>query len=190
MIRVVMARLSTPTFSALAVLLALLACKKEESTPQPTATVAPVPVPPPTPAPPPAATSAAPGPESKTGIPTEGTSKPPTVAEWEAVGEITVRHSTPLGCETKLVREWLRVSCRTTSKGPYLIQGVKRTGGKDFGGIPPFVKKDVASIVTQVKKGIDAEYTFDWGNFTRKLVVAWPSGAPAPTIEFDSPPPK
>jgi hypothetical protein len=173
---------------------ALLACKSEETKPESppapvtAATTAPV------------ATSATPAPtesaaaarqETRTGlpIPTEGTSKPPSVAEWGAVGEITVRHSTPLNCETKLVREWLRVSCRTGGKGPYLIEGVKLTGGKDHGGIPPFVKKGVASIVTQVKTGMSAEYTFDWGNFTRKLTVAWPNGAPNPTIEFDAPPP-
>jgi hypothetical protein len=32
-------------------------------------------------------------------------SKVPTIKEWNAVGEITVRHSTPLGCETKMVRD-------------------------------------------------------------------------------------
>lgn len=183
----------TNVVSGIVVCAALLACKKEESKPEPV----PTPVAATTTAP--AATSAAPteraAPERQqttTGlpVPTEGTSKPPTVAEWGAVGEITVRHSTPLNCETKLVREWLRVSCRSSEKGPYLIEGVKLTGGKDHGGIPPFVKKGVASIVTQVKKGMSAEYTFDWGNFTRKLTVSWPNGAPNPTIEFDSPPPK
>jgi hypothetical protein len=182
----------TPSTLGIAVLLALLACKnEEEKKPEP------VPTTPAVTTPPPATTSAAPPVETApsrqqtaTGLPmpTEGTSKPPTVAEWGAVKEITVRHSTPLNCETKLVREWLRVSCRT--KMPYIAYGVKLTSGKDHGGIPPFVKKDVASIVTQVKKGMSAEYTFDWGSFTRKLTVAWPNGAPNPTIEFDSPPPK
>jgi hypothetical protein len=183
----------TNVVSGIVVCAALLACKKEETKPEPV----PTPVAATTTAS--AATSAAAPADSAperqqttTGlpVPTEGTSKPPTVAEWGAVGEITVRHSTPLNCETKLVREWLRVSCRSSEKGPYLIEGVKLTSGKDHGGIPPFVKKGVASIVTQVKKGMSAEYTFDWGNFTRKLTVSWPNGAPNPTIEFDSPPPK
>ncbi len=183
--------MKTNPLVGIVVLAALVACKKEESKPEaPRATQSAAPAP--------ASSevaehpSASPTEEAKPpGIqPTEGNSKPPTVAEWGAVGEITVRHSTPLGCETKLVREWLRVSCRSTEKGPYLIYGVKLTSGKDHGGIPPFVKKGVASIVTQVKKGMNAEYTFDWGSFTRVLKVAWPNGAPSPTIEFDSAPPK
>src|SRR5688572_11906765 len=98
-----------PTF-VLCVLLALLACKKgEEKKAEP---IAATPV---APAPPPATTSAAAPEESApsrqqtaTGLatPSEGTSKPPTVVEWGAAKEITVRHSTPLNCETKLVREW------------------------------------------------------------------------------------
>lgn len=173
---------------------ALLACKKEEAKPEGTpaataATAAPTPTPAATPAP--AAEPAAPKEESqaKTGIPTEGNSKPPTVAEWNDVGEITVRHSTPLACETKLVREWLRVSCRSGDDSKHKIQGVKLTSGADSGGIPPFTKKGVASIVTRVKKGMNAEYTFEWDSFSRKLEVSWPNGAPAPTIAFDQPPP-
>jgi hypothetical protein len=180
----------TTILGPLLLLSALLACKKEEAEKEPAPTAAaPVPspvVPPePTPAPRPSAEES----PSAGGIPTEGNSKPPTVAEWNAVGEITVRHSTPLGCETKLVREWLRVSCRTNEHSKYTIVGVKLTGGKDSGGIPPFEKKGVASIVTRVKKGMTAEYTFDWGSFTRKLSVAWPNGAPRPSIDFDEPPP-
>lgn len=170
---------------------ALFACKKEEpkpeSTPAPATATAPAAPPAATNEPPPAATKEPS--QARTGIPTEGNSKPPTVAEWGEVGEITVRHSTPLACETKLVREWLRVSCRSGDDSKHKIKTVKLTSGMDSGGIPPFTKKGVASIVTRVKKGMDAEYTFDWDTFSRKLKVAWPNGAPAPTIEFDQPPP-
>lgn len=179
----------------LLVTLALLACKqeakKEDVKPVPVATAA-APAPTPSLAPAPVASEApATGSESKTGIPTSGTSKPPSVAEWGAVGEITVRHSTPLNCETKLVREWLRVSCRTSDSSANQIQGVKLTRGNDSGGIPPFVKKGVASIVTQVKPGIDADWTFEWSQWGKRvLTVKWPHGAPAPTYEFDQSAPK
>ncbi|MCC6213356.1 MAG: hypothetical protein IT376_00675 [Polyangiaceae bacterium] len=183
-----------PALSITFVLAALLACKKEEqAAPTPAAEApaaqpaAPAAAPPAaTPAAPPAAT-AEPLPQAKTGMPTEGNSKPPTVAEWNAVGEITVRHSTPLNCETKLVREWLRVSCRSDSGSKHKIQSVTLTNGNAPGGIPPFVKAGtVASIVMQVKKNVNVQYTFDWGTFARRLTVQWPNGAPSPSYEFDA----
>ncbi|MCA9593954.1 MAG: hypothetical protein KC776_11605 [Myxococcales bacterium] len=187
----------TTMISLLVVTVALLACKKEEDkteAPRAEATPAATPVAPapePTPAEPARTAEPSDQPQSRTGIPTEGNSKPPTVAEWNAVGEITVRHSTPLGCETKLVREWLRVSCRTASSDANQILAVELTRGKDSGGIPPFVKKGVASIVTRVKPGMDAEWTYRWSQWgTRKLMVRWPNGAPSPTYEFDQSAPK
>ena len=45
------------------------------------------------------------------GLP-EGRSLPPLPAEWAAVEENYVRHSTPERCQTRRVREWLRVDCR------------------------------------------------------------------------------
>lgn len=176
---------------AVVVLAALIACKSEEKkeapapAPTPVAPAATTPAVTAAPAPAPAPEPRAEEPQSKTGVPTTGNSKPPTVAEWNGVGEITVRHSTPLGCETKLVREWLRVSCRSDGKSKHQIEGVELSSGKDSGGIPPFVKKGVASIVTQVKDGMKAEFTFKWDGFSRKLEVSWPHGAPAPTIQFD-----
>ncbi|MCE7893273.1 MAG: hypothetical protein DYH12_26815 [Sorangiineae bacterium PRO1] len=192
-----MAMKRTTIGAGMLITVVLLACKqeakKEEIAPPPptvTAAAAPTPEATPTPAP---AESAPPsgGSESKTGIPTSGTSKPPTVAEWGAVGEITVRHSTPLNCETKLVREWLRVSCRTSDNSANQIQTVKLTRGNDSGGIPPFMKKGVASIVTRVRPGIDADWTFEWTQWGKRvLTVKWPHGAPAPTYEFDQTAPK
>lgn len=183
--------MNKPTVASLLVLLALLACKKEEPKPEavpPATAAAPAATPTPAPAPAPSAEPAADPAQAqaKTGMPTEGNSKPPSVSEWDGVGEITVRHSTPLACETKLVREWLRVSCRSTDKSKHQIKNVEVASGAAKGGIPPFVKKGVASIVTQVKKGMDVQYTFTWDTFARHLKVAWPNGAPSPTIEFDA----
>ncbi|MCA9631982.1 MAG: hypothetical protein KC766_30220 [Myxococcales bacterium] len=180
------------------VFVALLACKQsDDQTPTPAAARPELPSNPaePTPAAAPPADDADEGseepapaeqPQSRTGIPTEGTSKPPTIAEWNAVGEITVRHSTPLGCETKLVREWLRVSCRTLGDGSNQIMSAALTEGKNPGGIPAFVKKGVASIVMPVRKNGYAVWTFTWSEWgSRKLTVSWPNGNPRPIIEFD-----
>src|SRR5438094_905269 len=56
-------------------------------------------------------------------IPPPG-STPPTVAEWNAVTkEVTIKGSSALGCETKMLREWLRVSCH--QKGSLTPTNVK-----------------------------------------------------------------
>ncbi|MEZ4373184.1 MAG: hypothetical protein R3B07_20345 [Polyangiaceae bacterium] len=181
------------------VLVALLACKENnEQAPTPAAAQPELPTNPAEPTPAAPAPAEEPGagddepapadeqPQSRTGIPTEGTSKPPTIAEWNAVGEITVRHSTPLGCETKLIREWLRVSCRTLGNGSNQVLSAALTEGKNAGGIPAFVKKGVASVVMQVRKNGFAVWTFTWSEWgSRKLTVSWPNGNPRPIIEFD-----
>jgi hypothetical protein len=120
-------------------------------------------------------------------------SKVPTVAEWNEMGECTVAHSTPLGCETKMVREWLRVSCRTTNQTPHQIQGVKLV--KDIGlakyEVFTYTHPGVASIVMPIRPGLDARVEFTWSDWgTRTLIAEMPHGAKLPTINFDTPPPK
>jgi hypothetical protein len=120
-------------------------------------------------------------------------SKVPTVAEWNEVGECTVGHSTPLGCETKMVREWLRVSCRTTNQTPHQVQGVKLI--KDTGlakyEVFTYTRPGVASIVMPIRGGLDARVEFTWSDWgTRTLLAEMPRGAKVPTINFDAPPPK
>jgi hypothetical protein len=108
----------------------------------------------------------------------------PTVAEWNAVPrEINVARSTPLNCETKMLREWLRVSCRPKSNTGGTPTNVVHKSG------PPeeayyFAKGGVASLVVPVFKGRHVESTFSWTDKTQTLVVDWPSGAPRPVIKF------
>jgi hypothetical protein len=117
-------------------------------------------------------------------IPPPG-SQPPTTAEWNAVPrEIVVRGSSSLNCETKMLREWLRVSChKSVRKGePIEARHVRQSGQQVF----QFVAPGVASIVTQVVRGKDYAAQFIWdkgGAHTgAELVVSWPSGAPRPQI--------
>jgi hypothetical protein len=49
----------------------------------------------------------------RAGLP-EGRTLPPTDSEWALVTELDVKGSTAAACETKQVREWLRVSCHKT----------------------------------------------------------------------------
>ena len=52
----------------------------------------------------------------------EGRSWLPTEDEWRSQKECTVKGSTAAGCETRLVREWLRLRC-----SPVDDQGRERT---------------------------------------------------------------
>ncbi|MEZ4219707.1 MAG: hypothetical protein R3B13_02180 [Polyangiaceae bacterium] len=179
---------------AVPVVLALLACKQGDDTAATTSAATPAPPAPsaePSPAP---STDEPPSAELESiareivpkGIPTER-SKPPTVAEWNAASEITVRHSGPLGCETKRVREWLRVSCRTPGGKPPQVQSVQiLEPQKKDPEYFTYEAKGVASIVLPLRQGMNAKIQFTWSEHgSRVLSATWPKGAPAPGISFD-----
>jgi hypothetical protein len=111
-------------------------------------------------------------------------SKVPTIEEWNGVPrEINCPRSTPLNCETKMLREWLRVSCRpksTTGGTPTNVN--HKTGPTQETYL--FAKGGVASLVTPVTRGKHYEATFAWTDKTQTLVVDWPQGAPRPSIKF------
>lgn len=110
-----------------------------------------------------------------------GRSPVPTTDEWNAVlKEVTVRGSSALNCETKMVREWLRVSCRgkNSTGGKPTAVSVTRGGGRgdDF----TFTGDGVASLVVRFVEGVDLEASFTWSDDKRLLRVHWPRGAPEP----------
>ncbi len=117
-----------------------------------------------------------------------GTSKVPSVNEWENVAkEVTVKNSTERGCQTRMLREWLRVSCRP--KGALQatsVATVESDGQQAFAGM----FGDRASIVVQVVRNKRYTARLTWNdNRTGTLVVDWPNGAPRPTpfsIDFAS----
>lgn len=121
-------------------------------------------------------------------IPPPG-SKPPSVAEWNSVQkEVRVRGSSALGCETKMMREWLRVSCRPGKRMPPSAVSTVSSGGQQaFTGM----FGNTASLVVQVVQGKSYRANFRWtdpnsGNFDSQfLLVNWPSGAARPTIQFE-----
>ncbi len=119
-------------------------------------------------------------------IPPPG-SAPPSVAEWNAVPkEIDVKGSTAHNCETKMLREWLRVSCHP--KAPFTPSGVST---KQSAGQQVFAGKfgDITSVVVQVVHGKDYSAEYAWSEAGRSssanLFVHWPSNQPRPSIYFD-----
>jgi hypothetical protein len=121
-------------------------------------------------------------------IPPPG-SRPPSVAEWNGVQrEVRVQGSSALGCETKMLREWLRVSCRARpgQMPPVSVSTVSHGGQQHY----PGMYGTTASLVVQVVPGKPYRASYRWaddsGNFDAQfLVVNWPAGAPRPTIYFE-----
>ena len=131
-----------------------------------------------------------PTPTSEPGQPTLiGTNKPsgggrsavPSTVEFDAVGEVTVKGSSALGCQTKMVREWLRVSCsgkNDTGGKPTTVTVDKGASSERF----TFAQNGVTSLVTPFEDGTQVEATFSWTDKSHKLVVSWPRGAPRPPV--------
>lgn len=110
-----------------------------------------------------------------------GRSAPPTLDEWAAMREVTVKGSSALSCETKMVREYLRISCRgkNDSGGTPTTVKVLR-GGR--GGINLFAASGVTSAVVPYVEGIDAALQFSWTDKSHTLTLKWPRGAPKPQV--------
>jgi hypothetical protein len=174
----------------------LLACKLSQessgSGPTPTAAAAPIapePELPAVPAAPPSEPLERPAETERVGCPScpprmrgaNLNTQPPTMDEWNEVGEITVRHSTPLRCETKMVREWLKVKCTGSD-----VLGVafERSSGP-WGNVPPHSRAGNANIVAAVRYGVSLRARFDWSWGSRVLSVDFPRGSPQPAIAFD-----
>ena len=126
-------------------------------------------------------TAAAPAPPPSPIAPPSGRSAMPTLAEWGSMKEVTVKGSSALRCETKMVREYLRVSCRDkndTGGTPTTVKVVK--GGR--GEALLFASGGVTSMIIPFVEGIDAEAEFSWTDKSHKLALTWPRGAPKPTV--------
>jgi hypothetical protein len=110
-----------------------------------------------------------------------GRSPVPSIAEYAAAHEVTVKGSTALHCETKMIREWLRVRCsgRNDTGGTPTAVTVMR-GGR--GETIVFSAAGVTSVITPVLEGTDFEAVFSWTDKAHALDVKWPRGAPRPVV--------
>lgn len=121
-------------------------------------------------------------------IPPPG-SKTPTVAEFNSVQrEIRVKNSSSYGCETKMMREWLRVSCRKGKDAlmtPSDVKTVQSQGQQAY----PGVYGTTASLLVQVVQGKSYRASFSWSGEgtvqSAMLNVNWPASAARPSIYFD-----
>lgn len=109
-----------------------------------------------------------------------GRSAVPTLDEWNAASDVTVKGSSKLGCETRMVREWLRVSCRGKNATGGEPSNVTLKKGGGHGDTFTFARNKVASLVCPFVDGTDIVAEFEWTDSKHELVVSWPHGAPTP----------
>jgi hypothetical protein len=98
--------------------------------------------------------------------------------------EITVRGSSDAGCETKQVREWLRVKCTRTQTAWPLAVDIERDDGHETLAL---VMPSAVSLVIPIVANRELAAKIRWTDRTRVLRVQWPSGQATPTIGFDEP---
>lgn len=113
--------------------------------------------------------------------PGAGLSAVPSKAEWDAAREVTVNGSSSIGCETKAVREYLRVSCsgNTTGGTPTAVNVTKGAGRP---GMFTFSADGITSLIVPFIEGVDVVADFSWSNGTSyTLTIQWPRGAPKPS---------
>lgn len=110
-----------------------------------------------------------------------GRTKVPAIAEFAAAREVTVKGSSALRCETKMVREWLRVTCRGTNDTGGTPTAVTVLGG-GRGEAITYAAGGVTSVMVPVLEGTEFSAKFSWTDKSHLLVVKWPHGAPKPII--------
>ena len=111
-----------------------------------------------------------------------GRSPMPTLAEWNTQQkEVTVKGSTALNCETKIVREYLRVSCNgKNDSGGTPTDIVINKGG--HGETYTYVNGGITSLVVPFVEGTNFEAYFGWTDKGHDLVVSWPRGSKQPEV--------
>jgi hypothetical protein len=140
------------------------------------------------------ATAAAVAPSAASAAPSASAaaaSEAPTLEEWEAAKEVSVTGSTALGCETKRVREWVRVFCakpNDTQGTPVKVKVEKAETLRT--GAPVELRRDVktssmegkTTLVARFVPGTDVEATFSWTDKDKRLVLWWPAEKPEPRL--------
>ena len=120
----------------------------------------------------------------RAGLPS-GRSFVPTPWEWADVTERSVAGSSAAGCETKQVREWLKVACLT--KAGRTPTGVQVLSGGE-GDAHALYAEHSAVLLAPVLRGKHVAARFSWADQQQDLNIDWPATADAPTIAFAAAP--
>ena len=96
--------------------------------------------------------------------------------------EVIVTGSSDAACETKQVREWLRIQCPRSDRARPVDVEVTRDDGHEA---MVLVMPAEISVLVPLVAGRELAATLTWTDKTRVLHVAWPAGAKRPTLAFD-----
>lgn len=116
-------------------------------------------------------------------VPASERSPVPLPDVYRHAPEVIVAGSSDAACETKQVREWLRIQCPQTEAARPLGVEVTRDDGHEA---MVLVMPSEVSIVVPVVEGREFAATVAWTDKTRVLRVAWPAGG-KPRLAFDKP---
>ncbi|MER2562785.1 MAG: hypothetical protein ABTQ32_18810 [Myxococcaceae bacterium] len=109
----------------------------------------------------------------------EGRSWPPTEDEWRAVAEVNVKGSTAANCDTRQVREWFRMKCKSQysdDEGPTLaIASIEVTSG-GHGDVLLDGWYNERRVLLPVLEGETATLRVDWEDHSRVLTLEHPKG--------------
>lgn len=109
----------------------------------------------------------------------------PVPSQWSAVGEIVVPGSTAARCETKRLREWLRVLCLPREYGevwsaPLEVKVLRDRTRQALSMVMP----TSTALTLALAPGDEFEAELTWKRATRRLTVRWPAEAKAPQAAF------
>ncbi len=110
----------------------------------------------------------------------------PTDDEWRREKECTVKGSTAAGCETKLVREWLRVRCLPQDDRDD-VEGIEVLAGGH--GDSRVFRNDGSVLIIPLVEGDSAKARFKWSKTQRDLNLEFPKGGTR-TMAFAEPAPR
>lgn len=97
--------------------------------------------------------------------------------------EVIVTGSSDASCETKQVREWLRIRCaRTEITHPRAIDVTRDDGHEAMALVLP----EEMTLVVPVVEGRQLDATMTWNDQIRVLHIAWPAGG-KPRFAFEPP---
>jgi hypothetical protein len=116
----------------------------------------------------------------------------PSEADWRVVREVTVTGSSRMNCETKKIREWVRVRCYGKNESGSTPKGVTVVSTSVPDATFPNAAGGEVTLLYPFTEGTTVDAIFRWsGRERHQYHSQWPSGAaePAAKGEFLGVPP-